>query len=592
MERAGCHLNVLLLDACRNKPSRMERGARAARSGLAEMRAPAGSVIAFACAAGMTAQDGAGRNGVFTSHLLKHLTKPGVDVDNVLRAVSAGVYEETRQAQDPYHNHNLKTTNVCIVPGVGGLAAAPSLPASAQQPQAPPPRRDSAADAAPELTAFLAQCDLEDDAAALLGSLQALGVRKEKDLLLVDEEMLSALHIAPIAAKKLRAGLAAQRAAAEKAEQERAAAERASAERAAAEKAAAERAAAQAKAAAEAKAAADAEAARRAAAAQAAAAKAAADKAAADRAAAAKAAADKQAADRAAAERVAAAQAAAMKAAADREQAAKAAALKAALDAAPGVAIAGLRGDLGTVVRYLNAHRSVAAAQARGCSALADALGGKNTASPSDGSAEAVMAALRAFPHDREVMMACGSALINMSANSAPMQAKLCAAGALEAVRPALVAHAADEALQLKLLWALRNMIPTDKVASGAVTQGLITAVAASATARVRCKQTCEHGCIVLGSAAEHNRGGMQSQVAAAGGFEFAISALRAHPDDRTLQRVAVYLIYAMLQNCTADVKSRARSAGALQALNEALGRCGFLSKAKELIVYTINLLK
>ncbi len=70
MERARCHLNVLLLDACRDQPSRMERSTRNALRGLAEMGAPAGSVIAFACAPGKTAQDGSSRNGVFTSHLL------------------------------------------------------------------------------------------------------------------------------------------------------------------------------------------------------------------------------------------------------------------------------------------------------------------------------------------------------------------------------------------------------------------------------------------------------------------------------------------------------------------------------------------
>jgi hypothetical protein len=60
MEARECQLNFIILDACRNQPSRMERSLRSAPRGLAEMKAPAGSVIAFACAPGMTAADGKG----------------------------------------------------------------------------------------------------------------------------------------------------------------------------------------------------------------------------------------------------------------------------------------------------------------------------------------------------------------------------------------------------------------------------------------------------------------------------------------------------------------------------------------------------
>jgi hypothetical protein len=98
IETRGCHLNLIILDACRSRPSRMVRSARSAPSGFSKMEAPAGSVLAFACKPGMTAQDGHGRNGVFTSHLLKHLTS-AVDVDRMLRAVAKGVYDETSKAQ-------------------------------------------------------------------------------------------------------------------------------------------------------------------------------------------------------------------------------------------------------------------------------------------------------------------------------------------------------------------------------------------------------------------------------------------------------------------------------------------------------------
>jgi hypothetical protein len=110
LERGGCALNFVVLDACRSKPSRLERSTRSGQlTGLSRMEAPAGSVLAYACAAGKTALDGeAGSHGVYTKHLLSHLTRPNLDVDHMLRAVSLGVFEETGKAQDPYHTHNLK----------------------------------------------------------------------------------------------------------------------------------------------------------------------------------------------------------------------------------------------------------------------------------------------------------------------------------------------------------------------------------------------------------------------------------------------------------------------------------------------------
>ena len=91
VESRGCHLNLMLLDACRSKPSTMRRGSRDIGRGLAKMEARAGSVLAFACEAGDTAADGRGRNGVFTDKLLRHLGRPGVDVDFMLGDVASEV---------------------------------------------------------------------------------------------------------------------------------------------------------------------------------------------------------------------------------------------------------------------------------------------------------------------------------------------------------------------------------------------------------------------------------------------------------------------------------------------------------------------
>ncbi len=604
MERAGCHLNVLLLDACRSAPSRMERGARCARSGLAEMRAPAGSVIAFACAPGKTAQDGSGRNGIFTSHLLRHITRPGVDVDIILRAVSAGVADETRKEQDPYHNHNLKTNNVCLIPALpGGAGAAAPGPAASSATTAhafaamaaplPPPPPLAHLPSAPELAAFLARCDLQDDAHTLMGSLQALGVRKHSDLLLIDEEMLAALRAPPITAKKLRAGLAAEKAAEAKAAADRARVVQAAAEQAAAQKAAAVRAAA----AAAAEKAAAAERAVKAAADQAAAVRAAAERAAAaeatQRAAAAKAAADRVAAERASAERAAMARAAVVKGLADKAIADKAAAEKAAHDGLSALYAARDRGDLASTVRYLRAHQGVETAQEAGCLALTSVLfANKLAGTPTDGSVEAALSALRAHPRSTVVLIAGCRAIINICTKGDAMTSKAQTLGGFDAVASAMRVCASDALLQQYGCWAMRNMTTgSAAVVSAGQPKACAAGAAETLVAALRAHQTQEtlqeHGLGALSWMCMNNAT-CAAKVAAAGGCEAAVAALRALPSVRPVQRAASQLLRFVCKDSPA-VKTRARAAGAVAALNEALARCGLFSDAKKDIVEALD---
>jgi hypothetical protein len=133
VEGRGCHLNLMLLDACRSKPSSMRRGSRNIGRGLAKMEARAGSVIAFACEAGDTAADGSGRNGVFTDRLLQHLGRPGVDVDFMLGDVASEVEKATSGKQKPFRNHNLQGARPCCLlapePAVAAENKAPTVPA-------------------------------------------------------------------------------------------------------------------------------------------------------------------------------------------------------------------------------------------------------------------------------------------------------------------------------------------------------------------------------------------------------------------------------------------------------------------------------
>ena len=191
LEGAGCHLNLVVLDACRAKPLPARGGARALSRGLAKIEAPAGTLVAFACAPGHTASDGNGRNGVFTESLLRHLGSPGLDIDFVMRAVVNEVEKATKGAQVPFRDSSLKVTPCCLI-------EAPSV--------VHPPARAPA----PALDAFLSRCDVEDDAAdQVAAALKAMGVSKEKDLALLTEEDFASLKLPSITARKLRGGLAA-----------------------------------------------------------------------------------------------------------------------------------------------------------------------------------------------------------------------------------------------------------------------------------------------------------------------------------------------------------------------------------------------
>lgn len=100
MDDAGNGLNLVVLDACRNNP--FARSFRSSSRGLARMSAPKGSMILYATSPGDVAQDGSGRNGVFTKHLLKAMSQPGLQVEEVFKKTAIKVSTETAKAQVPW----------------------------------------------------------------------------------------------------------------------------------------------------------------------------------------------------------------------------------------------------------------------------------------------------------------------------------------------------------------------------------------------------------------------------------------------------------------------------------------------------------
>jgi C-terminal peptidase prc len=100
MEGSGTKLNLVVLDACRNNPFG-ERGLRATDGGLAQMRAPEGTLISFATQPGSVALDGEG-NSPYTKALAATIRKGGLDIFQTFNQVGLAVKRETNGSQQPW----------------------------------------------------------------------------------------------------------------------------------------------------------------------------------------------------------------------------------------------------------------------------------------------------------------------------------------------------------------------------------------------------------------------------------------------------------------------------------------------------------
>ncbi len=108
MQSAGNQINIVILDACRDNPFRKFRlGLSSSRGLTAPIQPASGTLIAFATAPGKVASDGIGRNGLFTSYLLKYIKTPNLDVDLMLRQVRSSVAKDTKDYQIPWNSSSL-----------------------------------------------------------------------------------------------------------------------------------------------------------------------------------------------------------------------------------------------------------------------------------------------------------------------------------------------------------------------------------------------------------------------------------------------------------------------------------------------------
>lgn len=100
MEQAGNQLNIFILDACRNNPFRSFT--RSAETGLSMVSAPKGSYVVYATKPGSVASDGNGRNGLFTSKLMKYMDEPDLNIEQVFKRVANDVSVESQESQRPW----------------------------------------------------------------------------------------------------------------------------------------------------------------------------------------------------------------------------------------------------------------------------------------------------------------------------------------------------------------------------------------------------------------------------------------------------------------------------------------------------------
>src|SRR4051812_17366069 len=113
-------LRLVILDACRDSPftRSMKRtlASRAIGRGLAKVEPTSpNTLIAFASKAGSTASDGDGKNSPFTTALVNHVVKPGLDLRRAFGYVRDDVLKNTGNKQEPYVYGSLGGDDVPLV---------------------------------------------------------------------------------------------------------------------------------------------------------------------------------------------------------------------------------------------------------------------------------------------------------------------------------------------------------------------------------------------------------------------------------------------------------------------------------------------
>jgi TPR repeat protein len=124
MQGSGTKLNLVILDACRNNPFG-GRGLRATEGGLAQMRAPEGTLISYATQPGSVAQDGEG-NSPYTKALAATVRRAGLDIFQTFNQVGLAVKRATGGSQQPWVSSSPIDGDFYFVPPPGSAVSRPS----------------------------------------------------------------------------------------------------------------------------------------------------------------------------------------------------------------------------------------------------------------------------------------------------------------------------------------------------------------------------------------------------------------------------------------------------------------------------------
>jgi len=132
MQGSGTRLNMVILDACRNNPFGA-RSLRAAEGGLAQMRAPEGTLISYATQPGSVAQDGADGNSPYTKALSATVRQAGLDIFQTFNQVGLAVKRATAGAQQPWVSSSPIDGTFYFVPPPATSTASPLSPVPQQE---------------------------------------------------------------------------------------------------------------------------------------------------------------------------------------------------------------------------------------------------------------------------------------------------------------------------------------------------------------------------------------------------------------------------------------------------------------------------
>lgn len=105
LRKCACKVKIVILDACRNNPF-AARGFNDA--GLAPVKAPTGTLIAFSTSPGERASDsGFGNNSIYTGALLKHISHENIPIEEMFKRVRTTVYSLSNKKQISWEHTSL-----------------------------------------------------------------------------------------------------------------------------------------------------------------------------------------------------------------------------------------------------------------------------------------------------------------------------------------------------------------------------------------------------------------------------------------------------------------------------------------------------